>query len=494
METTASEFDDASTSEPLTDSPPGSASPSATRRRAWLHRLRRPWVILPLALVLAVGVWWFGFRSSGPSASAASNGEQLVAVTKGPIGSSVSAEGTVAAAQTANLSFTGAGTVTAVNVKAGDTVTAGEVLATIDSAQLVSSVDSAQSGLATAQAKLSDDEASGASADQIAADQTSVTSATDNVTTAQQSLAGASLVATFDGTVAQVNVTVGEHLSSSGSGGTSATGTGTGSGQSSSTLGSASGGGGFGGGGSSPSASGSAASSSSPDIEVISQGQYTVSLSVGSGDIDRVAVGQTATVTVTTSSAAGGRGGFFGQLFGGGAGGAARTGTGGTGGTGGAASGGTGASATGSVTSVSKVASASSGVAGYPVVITFNADANAFYPGATVTGAIATQAKTDVIQVPTRAVSTQNGKSVVTVATTGKLGGPTEARVVTTGVTAGGQTEITSGLKAGEQVVITIPAAFGGGAGRGGTGGFGGGGFGGFGGGAGGTTRTGGAG
>jgi macrolide-specific efflux system membrane fusion protein len=123
------------------------------------------------------------------------------------------------------------------------------------------------------------------------------------------------------------------------------------------------------------------------------------------------------------------------------------------------------------VTSVSKVASASSGVAGYPVVITFNADANAFYVGATVTGAIATNAKDNVIQVPTRAISTVNGASTVTVATSGTLGGPTETRTVTTGATAGGQTEITSGLKVGEKVVITIPSfgvTAGGGSGTGG--------------------------
>jgi hypothetical protein len=149
---------------------------------------------------------------------------------------------------------------------------------------------------------------------------------------------------------------------------------------------------------------------------------------------------------------------------------------------------------------VSQVASASSGVAGYPVVISFNADSKSFYPGTTVTGAIATEAKDDVIQVPTRAVSTENGKSVVTVATSGKLGGPTETRTVTTGITAGGQTEITSGLKAGEQVVLTLPAALGGfnrtGTGAGGGGGFGGaGGFGAAGGGGfGGGTRTGGGG
>jgi hypothetical protein len=142
---------------------------------------------------------------------------------------------------------------------------------------------------------------------------------------------------------------------------------------------------------------------------------------------------------------------------------------------------------------VSKVASTSAGVAGYPVVISFDADANAFYPGATVTASITTQAKHDVLEVPTRAISTQNGSPVVTVATTGKVGGPTAVRAVTTGLTAGGETEITSGLRQGEDVVITLPAF--GGAGRtGGFGGFGGGGFGGGTGGAGASGRPGGTG
>ena len=150
---------------------------------------------------------------------------------------------------------------------------------------------------------------------------------------------------------------------------------------------------------------------------MISQGQYSVSLSVGSGDISRVAVGQSATVTVTTSSAAGGRGGLFAQLFGGGRGGGLGGGTapvapplaaaGRAARVAPRARAGLGASATGTVQLGEQGRLRSSGVAGYPVVITFNADASAFYPGATVTGAIATQAKSDAIQVPTRAVSTR---------------------------------------------------------------------------------------
>ena len=134
-------------------------------------------------------------------------------MTRGALSNTVSAQGTVAAAQTDDLSFSSAGTVTAVNVKAGDTVTAGQVLATIDSASLQSSVASAASTLAKAQATLSDDEASGASSDQITADQTTRHSPPPTRSPGRgQSLAGASLVATFDGTVSSVDLTVGEQL------------------------------------------------------------------------------------------------------------------------------------------------------------------------------------------------------------------------------------------------------------------------------------------
>lgn len=414
-------------------------------------------VVIPLVLVLAVGVWFVAFRDKGSSGGAATTTQQLVAVTQGPIGDTVSAEGTIAAAQTANLTFPSSGTVTAVNVKAGDPVTAGEVLATLDSAQLVSTVSAAQANVVAARAALSDDQAAGASSAQVAADQASLQSANDALTNAQQSLAGSSLVATFDGTVSQVNVIVGEKISSSGSGGVSATGSGTGSGQSASTpsSGSASG-------GESGTAAGS--SSSSPAIQVISKGRYTVTVNVASSNIDNVAVGQNAMVTVATSSATGGFGGGVGEGIGH-AGGTAEGGAAGASPSGGGAAGVTtvAPSTTGSVTSVSKVATASSGAAGYPTVITFNADAKAFYVGATVTAAIATNATFDVIQVPTRAISTRNGKSVVTVATDAELDGHTATRVVTTGITAGGATEITSGLQSGERVVITLSSFFGGG-------------------------------
>jgi multidrug efflux pump subunit AcrA (membrane-fusion protein) len=447
----------------------------------------RPRVLVPFAVLVVVAgfaLWWFAIRADGASTPSATLVDQVETVTRGPMSTTVSAEGTVAAAQTDDLSFSASGTVSTVTVKAGDTVTAGQVLATLDSAELEADVASAESALASAEATLSDDDAAGASDEQIAADQASVTSAQDALGSAQEALDGASLVATFDGTVASVDLTVGEELGSGGSGGTDATGSATGSGQSSSSLGSAAT-------AVVPGAGGDTGTTDSgAQIQVVSTGRYQVELAVGSDDIDSIAVGQEATLTLSTSSS--GTGGFPGFPGGGatafpgfggntangggnGNGGGANGATGGGNGAGGGAGGSAGgATATGTVTEVSTVADASSGVATYPVVITFTADPTQFYAGATVSGAIATNTRDDVVQVPARAITTANGASTVVVATDGTADGPTETRTVRTGITANGNTEIVAGLEEGEKVIVQVPS-FGGGNGQlpagGGTGG-----------------------
>ena len=134
----------------------------------------------------------------------------------------------------------------------------------------------------SAEATLADDQTSGASSSQIAVDQTRVTTAQDSLTQAQEALAGATLVASFDGTVASVNVSVGERLGSGGTGGTGQTGSATPSGRSSSTLGS---------GNTGPNATGGSGNTSTADIQVVSAGRYSSELSVDSSQIDSVKVG-----------------------------------------------------------------------------------------------------------------------------------------------------------------------------------------------------------
>jgi hypothetical protein len=110
------------------------------------------------------------------------------------------------------------------------------------------------------------------------------------------------------------------------------------------------------------------------------------------------------------------------------------------------------------VTSVGKVATASSGVATYTVTVTFTDTSKEIFAGSTVTAAIVTSHRSDVLQVPSRAVTTDQDGSSVQLAVDGTANGKIETRAVTTGETLGGMTEITSGLRAGDQVVISLPA------------------------------------
>ena len=184
-----------------------------------------------------------------------------------------------------------------------------------------------------------------------------------------------------------------------------------------------------------------------------------VNLSVDDTEISKLKVGQSATVSPSSSS--GGSGGNNGPTFN----------------FGGFAPGGFGnrtsnsnsnssssnsssntattptTSTTAKVTSVGAIASASSGVATFPVVVTITGSTSGLYSGATGQATITYKQLTNVVQVPALAVSQSNGQSSVTVSVNGKK----TRRVVTTGITSGGQVQITSGLQAGEQVVVAIP-------------------------------------
>jgi HlyD family secretion protein len=78
-------------------------------------------------------------------------------VAMGSVQQTVSATGTVASASRRDVSFPVAGTVAAVNVGLGQTVTAGQVLASLDPTSLQSALDAANTTLQQAQQQLSDD-------------------------------------------------------------------------------------------------------------------------------------------------------------------------------------------------------------------------------------------------------------------------------------------------------------------------------------------------
>jgi len=184
---------------------------------------------------------------------------------------------------------------------------------------------------------------------------------------------------------------------------------------------------------------------------------------IDSADIDRVTVGAEVTVSVSTGSSTGFPGAFPGAFSGAGLDVAPGGADDDSAGTAGGITAADGATATGIVTEVGRVADASSGVAQYPVTIEFATDDTAFSIGTSISGAITVTVADDVVQVPIRAVTTDAGTSTVEVALGGRADGRTETRTVTTGVSAGGQIEITDGLEEGEQVVVESVVIAGGG-------------------------------
>src|ERR1019366_5261946 len=120
-----------------------------------------------------------------------------------------SSTGTTEPATRASLNFAVSGRVNAVDVTAGQTVTVGQTLATVDPTALAASLAQAQATLANDQAQLATDQADSASASQIALDDANIASAQTQVTTAQTSLDDATLLSTIAGTVASMNLLCG---------------------------------------------------------------------------------------------------------------------------------------------------------------------------------------------------------------------------------------------------------------------------------------------
>ena len=218
-------------------------------------------IVLAVLAVAAVGLY-FAFRPTAAPATGPSTITRDVQASTTTLTTSVGATGTMQPAQQSNLSFSSAGTVTSVTVAVGDKVSAGQTLAALDLTNLQSNVDAAQAAVDAATDDVTTANNSGTTAAINAANSTLKIkqNALDQATTA---LAGGTLTAPFDGTVAAVNVKVGDSVGSSG-GGNSGAGT---------------------------------ATSAGAAITVITADQYVVSVGVGSADIGKITKGLKAEVT-----------------------------------------------------------------------------------------------------------------------------------------------------------------------------------------------------
>jgi macrolide-specific efflux system membrane fusion protein len=368
-------------------------------------------VIVVLGAATGLSLWLTG----GSSTTGLLVTTQVVKVTIGTIKETVATSGTLEPATQASLDFAVSGTVTAVDVKAGQKVTDGEVLATVGTTALQADVDSAQAALDSAQARLSSDESSSAATTQIDSDEASVTSAESSLTSADTSLADAALTSTISGTVAAVSLTVGEQVTGSG-GGSSASG--------SSALSSAS---------ASSAASTSSSSSTTSQISVIGTDSYIVNTTVDDTEIGQITDGDQATITPTGSTTV----------------------------------------SYGTVASIGLIATESSGVATFPVVVDVTGDPSGLYAGSTASVSIIVKQLNNVVEVPTAAISySTGGQATVTQVKNGKQ----VSTAVNVGQAESGETQITSGLVSGDRLVERVVKFTGGtGAPRtGGLGGFGG--------------------
>ncbi len=106
------------------------APPSVWRRHRWPIIGAAAVVV---AAAIALPLW---LTSGSSSAGGLSITTVTVPVTTGTIQQTVASSGTIEPASQADLNFAVSGTVNAVNVKAGQTVTAGQVLATVDTTAL----------------------------------------------------------------------------------------------------------------------------------------------------------------------------------------------------------------------------------------------------------------------------------------------------------------------------------------------------------------------
>ncbi len=204
---------------------------------------------LVVGLGIAGGAWWYLDHQSTAQAATPTTISRTVAASVDTIKKTISTTGTLTPAVQQDVSFVASGNVTAVNVTAGQQVTAGQPLATVDTLTMQQTLASANLTLAKAQATLVNDQTALSTAQdaqttaadagddttaadakvataqqQITVDQTSITTAQAAVDTAQTALNSATLLAPIDGIVSTVNVTVGQKITGTAAASSSAAG------------------------------------------------------------------------------------------------------------------------------------------------------------------------------------------------------------------------------------------------------------------------------
>lgn len=414
--------------------------------------------VLGVVVLAGVGGAYAAVHDDG-SKSTGSGTARVATVTKGTVLATVSGSGTLASPSDAGLDFTTGGTLTKVNVKPGDKVTKGEVLAEVDDTDAKATLQQDEASLTAAEANLTKVEAgelpasSGTSgggdaagsgrgtqaatptpsptptvdAAQLAQAQAQVTQAQNAVDAAQRAVDGTTLKAPVAGTVASVSAAKGDTVS-----GTGGSGSGSGAGSGS---------------GSSANSSSSSSGSLSGFIVLTNPAGMQVTADFSEADSLKVKAGQSATVTLNAES---------------------------------------GTVLDAKVLSVSSLpvssgsgsGSGSSGSAvQYAATLQITSDTSQLRTGLSASIQVTTGSASNALSVPTAAVSGTGANRTVLLV---NPDGSTTRTAVTVGVEGDSTDQITSGLTEGQQVQIptvasagnngfpsgAFPGGLGGGAGR----------------------------
>lgn len=395
-----------------------------------MHIGRRAAINTSLGVVVALAAVGAFFVLNPPASSTDSATRLTATVQQGTVSSTITASGNVAPVHEVSASFAVSGTIATVAVKPGDTVAAGAVLGTLQTAPLQQTLNNAYTAVSQAKTQLSGANAALAAAEaapaasaaqsagtqsgggttsavqriqainsaksQVASAQNQLTQANEAVDQALANRDATTLTAPIAGLVVAVNGAVGQNTASAGSSGTSgASGAGA-----AADSGSAN--------------SGGSSSSSTGFATIADVSAMTVSANIAEADIASVTIGQAAAVTFPAMR---------------------------------------GVTATATVTAIAPTGTASNSVVTFPTTVTLSTIPPGVRLGQSAQVAITTKSSAaNALYVPAAAITTTaaGDSSVKVLSSTGAM----STVAVTLGVVGTVGTQIVSGLKAGETVVL----------------------------------------
>ena len=360
-----------------------------------------------MVLVAAVTGAVLLVTKGGGNAQADTSSLRTVAVRTGDVTAEVTADGTVEAVSEVAANFATTGTIRTLGVSVGSTVSRGQVIATLQTADLTRAVKVARLQYSAALESLDSAEAGTTTTDpttkkttttvddaQVANANAQVVQAQATLEDAKAALAAATLKAPISGTVLQVNGKVGSTSGASSSGSSSASS------------------------GSGAAGAGGTGTTSSSDLVVIANmSALQVSISVPESDIGKLAAGKTARITFPAMS---------------------------------------GVATTGKITNLDPAGTTANSVVTFGVVVRLDTVPKGLRLGQSASVTITTSSAANALLVPSTAVTTNASVSTLTLLKKNADGTTTAQRTrVQVGVVGTSFTQVTSGVAAGDEVVLT---------------------------------------